>query len=186
MSKYVTVNVLSCSLHSCVLGVFVWALTCEVCINSFSSALSLCVTPYWAVSAERVWQSRAFRSAPKSPALVGISWGKKTLRPWDSAHWLAPHRSSPQTFSSLISLIWCWPFSSIHFPWNRSLTLTGIARTPPPSSTLHDLAYFGRWSRHTDRMLPVGKNWIGVFFPLFFSHHHLLNRSFLSKLSFLQ
>lgn len=114
--------------------------------------------------------SRSLSVSTEEPSSCGDQLGEKRLSdPGAQLFGSHPITILPKPFSSLISLIWCWPFSSIHFPWNRSHTLMGIAHTPPPSSTLHDLAYFGHWSRRTDRMLPVGKNRIGVFFVLFFS-----------------
>lgn len=176
---FALLSALMCTLCVC-LSINVWSVHQQLLLSTLTLCYSVLSCVSWAGLAVG-----AFRSAPKSPALVGISWGKKRLSdPGAQRIGSYPIAILPKPFSSLVSLIWCWPFSSIHFPWNRSHTLMGIAHTPPPSSTLHDLAYFGHWSRRTDRMLPVGKNRIGVFSPFFISHHRLLNRCFLSKLSF--
>lgn len=76
MLKCITLNVLLCSRHSCTLcvclSINVWSVHQQLLLSTLTLCYSVLSCVSWAGLAVG-----AFRSAPKSPALVGISWGKK-------------------------------------------------------------------------------------------------------------
>lgn len=92
MLKCFTLNVLLCthvSLCVCV-SINAWSVHQQLLLSTLTLCYSVLSCVSWAGLAVG-----AFRSAPKSPALVGISWGKKTQTLGLSALARTPSQFSP-------------------------------------------------------------------------------------------